>query len=657
MYATNPVDVDNGTADAVNYQYDSLGRLIHSSASKDGVRTILTEHLYDRANRIDKQTYQLRNSDDTFTTYAFDYSYRASDGALISVDNVNGNFGGYELEYDEIARLSTRKNCYFRQDYTYRNIDSSRTTTQIEKIAYSKRDGGTNFNPFSLAYTYDDLGNIETITGTDISGQNAAYEYDIQGQLTKATTNGVTRKYIYDTYGNIREIRDASDNTLHSYSYGNADWKDLLTKYDTGEILYEGQTSVDDTPLSGNPISYYNGTRWNFGWAKGRQLVKAESDNHEIEYTYDMAGIRDSKTVDDVTYNYLTLDGKVVRQTWEKVIPGTDQKKEYVFDIIYDANGLPYACEYEGYQYYYVLNQQGDVIQIIGSGGTVCAEYSYDAWGNILRISGLYAGTLGEVNPIRYRGYYYDTETGFYYLQSRYYDPSIGRWISTDGTIPYESHNLLGYNAFAYCFNNPVNLSDTTGYWPEWIETAAKVASVVVAVVAVAAVATTVGGVVATATAGAVAAGKLTAATIFLGAALSGINGGVANEANGNSYLNGYIGGATGGTIQGVMSKNPLGTTLGGGLGVATGTAVTDMLNNLDPDSKNSSYSEIRNNAFASGLRGLATASVTAFVGYASDFAVYDGCGGLMPQYTRGFGEAIKAFFGWLDDAVVYTWG
>ena len=248
-------------------------------------------------------------------------------------------------------------------------------------------------------------------------------------------------------------------------------------------------------------------------------------------------------------------------------------------------------------------------------------------------------------------------ETGFYYLQSRYYDPTIGRWISTDGTIPYESHNLLGYNAFAYCFNNPVNLSDTTGYWPEWIETAAKVASVVVAVVAVAAVATTVGGVVATATAGVVATGKLTAATIFLGAALSGINGGVANEANGNSYLNGYIGGATGGTIQGVMSKNPLGTTLGGGLGVATGTAVTDMLNNLDPDSKNSSYSEIRNNAFASGLRGLATASVTAFVGYASDFAVYDGCGGLMPQYTRGFGEAVKAFFGWLDDAVVYTWG
>ena len=122
-----------------------------------------------------------------------------------------------------------------------------------------------------------------------------------------------------------------------------------------------------------------------------------------IEYTYDMAGIRDSKTVDGVEYNYLTLDGKVVRQTWKQ---NNDEK---VFDIIYDANGQPYACVYEGYRYYYVLNQQGDVIQIIGSGGTVCAEYSYDAWGNILSITGLYAGTLGAVNPIRYRGYYYDT--------------------------------------------------------------------------------------------------------------------------------------------------------------------------------------------------------------------------------------------------------
>ena len=470
--ATDETKVDNGTADTVNYQYDGLGRLIYSSAAENGETTILTEHLYDRQNRIDKQTYQLRNSDGTFTTYVSDYSYRATDGSLTYVDSVNGNFGDYGFEYDDIARLSARYNYYFRQDYTYRNISSSQTTTQIANIAYSKRDGGANFRPFSLAYTYDALGNIKTITGEDITGQNAAYEYDIQGQLTQATTNGVTRKYIYDTYGNIREVQDASGNKLHSYTYGNADWKDLLTKYDTGEILYEGQTAVTDTPLSGNPISYYNGTRWEFDWEKGRQLVTAESSGHYIEYTYDMAGIRDSKTVDGVEYNYLTLDGKVVRQTW-----GSN-----VLDIIYDNSGLPYALKYNGAYYIYVLNQQGDVIRIVNSTGATVAEYRYDAWGNVTYSS----GSMAAINPIRYRGYYYDTETGFYYLQSRYYDPGTGRFINADDPAFLGVDGThLSYNLFAYCGNNPVTGFDPVGTW-DWGGVIAGLGIVAVTVLAVA---------------------------------------------------------------------------------------------------------------------------------------------------------------------------
>ena len=454
--------VDNGTADAVNYQYDSLGRLIYSSSTENGETIILTEHLYDHQNRIDKQTYQLRNSDGSFTTYVSDYSYRATDGVLTYVDSVNGNFGDYEFVYDDIARLSARNNHYFRQDYTYRNISSSQTTTQIANIAYSKRDGGTNFSPFSLAYTYDALGNIETITGTGISGQNASYVYDVQSQLTSAVVDGKNYSYEYDTYGNIRKA--VEDGKTYNYIYGNEDWKDLLTKYDTGdeydtgEILYEGQNAVTDSPLSGNPISYYNGTRWDFDWAKGRQLVSAESDNHEIEYTYDMAGIRDSKTVDGVTYNYLTLDGKVVRQTWEQ------NNNKYVLDIIYDNSGLPYAFKYAGGYYIYVLNQQGDVIRIVNDNGATVAEYKYDAWGNLL-VDEDDLTFIGHVNPIRYRGYYYDTETGFYYLQSRYYDPSIGRFINAD-SFASTGQGFIGSNMFAYCNNCPVFYIDSTGCAP-----------------------------------------------------------------------------------------------------------------------------------------------------------------------------------------------
>ena len=164
-----------------------------------------------------------------------------------------------------------------------------------------------------------------------------------------------------------------------------------------------------------------------------------------------MAGIRDSKIVDGVTYNYLTLDGKVVRQTW-----GNN-----TFDVIYDPNGQPFACRYNDVYYVYVLNQQGDVIRIInGENGATVAEYQYDAWGNVLEAS----GALAEVNPLRYRGYYYDTETGFYYLQSRYYDPGTGRFINAD-SFASTGQDFLGYNMFAYCGNNPVNCADPTGHF------------------------------------------------------------------------------------------------------------------------------------------------------------------------------------------------
>ncbi len=436
--------VDSANGNEVNYEYDSIGRLIHSSATKGNQTTILTEHMYDRQNRIKKQAYQLLGSDGKYTTYAAEYKYRGSDGAITYVDGLDDCFGDYAFEYDDIARLSSRFNYYFRQDYTYRNISSSQTTNQIATISYAKRDGGQSFSPFSLSYTYDEVGNIKTITGSQITGQNAEYTYDTQGQLTAAEINGKDYSYTYDTYGNIRKA--VEDGVTHTYTYGDANWKDLLTAYDNEEITYDA---------SGNPTSYFNGTRWNFTWQRGRQLASASGGGQTINYTYDLAGIRDSKKVGDVTYNYLTLDGKVVRQTW------TDSDGKHTFDIIYDNSGLPYAFKFDKTYYLYVLNQQGDVIRIIDQSGTAVAEYSYDAWGNLL-VDEEDLSDIGHVNPIRYRGYYYDTETGFYYLRSRYYDPAIGRFINAD-QFASTGQDFLGYNMFAYCNNSPVSNKDSEG--------------------------------------------------------------------------------------------------------------------------------------------------------------------------------------------------
>ena len=151
----------------------------------------------------------------------------------------------------------------------------------------------------------------------------------------------------------------------------------------------------------------------------------------------------------------------------------------------------------DGTQYYFVKNLQGDVVQIRSIYGTVVVEYAYDAWGNVLSITGMYADTLGVNNPIRYRGYYQDFETGFYYLQSRYYDPAIRRFINADGYIN-ANGDILGFNMYAYCGNNPIMYVDPTGEF-SWgklvaiISVAAVITTAVVATIATCGIASVAG--------------------------------------------------------------------------------------------------------------------------------------------------------------------
>ena len=112
-------------------------------------------------------------------------------------------------------------------------------------------------------------------------------------------------------------------------------------------------------------------------------------------------------------------------------------------------------------QYYYVKNLQKDIIGILDKDGNCVVEYGYNPWGDITSITGSMKDTLGKLNPFRYRSYYYDNETGFYYLQSRYYDPTICRFINADAA---EMLLLDEVNLFAYCSNNPVDDTDESGF-------------------------------------------------------------------------------------------------------------------------------------------------------------------------------------------------
>ena len=165
-----------------------------------------------------------------------------------------------------------------------------------------------------------------------------------------------------------------------------------------------------------------------------------------------MDGLRTQRTDGTKTYSYVYNGGTLSQMT-----VGSD-----TLTFTYDASGRPLALDYNGTTYYYVTNLQGDVTAILNTSGTAVVTYTYDAWGNPLTVAGDLATTLGTLNPLRYRGYVYDTETELYYLQSRYYDPEVGRFINADGLVS-TGQGILGNNMFAYCGNNPAIFSDPTG--------------------------------------------------------------------------------------------------------------------------------------------------------------------------------------------------
>ena len=168
------------------------------------------------------------------------------------------------------------------------------------------------------------------------------------------------------------------------------------------------------------------------------------------------SGQRVSKTVGGTTYNYHYLGDQLVEMAW-----GANR-----MHFTYDAVG-PMSVNFNGTEYFYLKNAQGDVTGLVDSAGAKVVHYTYDPWGEVWSVGGTLSSTLGTLNPLRYRGYVYDTETGLYYVSSRYYDPEIGRWINADGYVS-TGQGVLGNNMFAYCGNNPVNRVDPTGqFWSE----------------------------------------------------------------------------------------------------------------------------------------------------------------------------------------------
>ena len=438
-----------------NYVYDAYDRLI---------RTIRTDGSY---NLIGESRWTLDNNDNvtaltsryvvngTLKTRIYNYTYNADQQPTQTTYSTIKETIGYDgfgrrsekdVYRSDVLRLQTQ--------YAYRNVDSTYTTEQIAQLTHTY-----NNTTLTHAYTYDANGNILTDT---VNGDTIEYTYDALNRLTweKNAAAELAWQYTYDLGGNILSKTEytyvngiTSNPQTITYTYGDSEWPDLLTAWNNQTITYDG---------IGNPTNYLGAT---LEWQGGRQLKGMTSGNNILSFAYNDSGLRTEKTITHAnsglseTKQYIWNGSRLVAEIGEEYsfyfhYNGAGEMIGFTYRVEDNGSGSPDEAEH-----IFVKNQQGDVEKVLRPWDqAVVAEYSYDAWGNLLD----WSGPLAERNPIRYRGYYYDTETGFYYLQSRYYDPQTGRFINADGLIT-TSQGLMSYNMFAYCLDNPVNGVDKTG--------------------------------------------------------------------------------------------------------------------------------------------------------------------------------------------------
>ncbi len=393
---------------------------------------------YDTEGNLTKKRYVDGN---VVKTYSIEHREDGSQVYTLPTNVVSHSKNDHlgRLEFDELQLgkgFVSRKFSYHDGVATYKHVDNDKlkstpTTSLVSTIRFN--------NGRTLEYEYDAEERITSVVDKYvIDGKNIEnvyeYTYDTLGQLLTEVVNGVViNTMTYDNYGNI-----LTKNGIE-YNYDSL-WKDKL-------VSYNGQTITYDA--GGNPLSYLGHT---LTWEKGRQLKSFDN----ITYTYNANGIRTSKTVRGITHRYFLEGTKILSENWDNntLVP------------LYDSADEICGIKYNEISYYFINNLQNDVIAITDANGETIARYSYDTWGVCTIESDSTDCKIATINPFRYRGYYYDSDIQMYYLQSRYYNPVVGRFVCQDtaSILSCYGSEVLDINLFAYCENSVVTYVDYDGY-------------------------------------------------------------------------------------------------------------------------------------------------------------------------------------------------
>ncbi|MBE6920295.1 MAG: RHS repeat-associated core domain-containing protein [Ruminococcaceae bacterium] len=467
---------------SISYEYDNTGALSTMTDSATGRKTT---YYYDLIDRLGKYREVGPNYEHSVT-----YTYDERNNLSGLVETINGVEHTTSYTYDYENRLTKTNYDVVYEEVRYDSfgrIDTATATDNGEPMLtswFSYVENGTPYvttpqvvylDVFTMygysidyAYEYDDNGNISYYSSqgsiprddpyydTLKRMRRSYYHYDTANQLVREDNEwlGKTFVWAYDNAGNITSRKEyaytnpnsevsGTPTATYAYTYGDDSWGDLLTAYNGIPRTYDeiGNLLTDGT--------------WSYTWQNGRELASMTDGETTWSYTYDANGMRTSRSNGTKTYNYVYNGSQLTQMTVGN-------------DTLYFTYGIlgPNTVTWNGTTYYYALNAQGDVTGIFDWSGHQVVTYNWDtAWGYNPVPEGPLASTLGTLNPLRYRSYVYDTETGYYYLQSRYYDPEIGRFINAD-VFTSTGQGLTGTNMFAYCGNNPVSRKDDGGeFW------------------------------------------------------------------------------------------------------------------------------------------------------------------------------------------------
>ena len=655
----------------IDYGYNAAGNVESMTETVDNISVRSFAYTYNGLDKLTSYTEKDHGTDKHKETYAYD-DY----GKLTEVKHDSGFTYryGYKSSTDgEIDNISIGENIVVKPktDVNGRNTGKqvlfANTQVETESISYVKfGDHATNL-PSSivfgkkgvincsaserLKYSYDKMGNISAIfkNGTLI----VKYTYDKLNRIIREDNRTLKHTWVfaYDNNGNIITKKE-TDFTLKENTE-DCVFTEHLYEYDGDELVYYDGKTCCYMAKTGKPSIYKNN---NVYWS-GENILQYGND----KFTYDACGRRLTKN--NLVYTY-DGNGKLIRQS-------------NGLEFFYDHTGVA-GMKYNDATYIYRKDVQGNIIALLDSSGTVVVKYTYDAWGNYAAEAlDYYDGKvqfknvdsdkafnadyekykqLANINPFRYRGYYYDTETELYFLKTRYYDPEVGRFISPDSIEYLDPETINGFNLYAYCNNNPVSNVDPNGNkWWHWL-----IGGIGVVLIAVAAGLAILGT-------GGVAAFGLGAliGSVSVGALGAGIGAGIGYAIGGidglwQGALIGFgIGAAVGFVIGGVVGASAYSSALGTNFG-KMGTVVKhpgikvnwsqSMIHGPEQMIKRGVTKRVVNSTVRKGIALSQAGGKFAFVTQKA-VAVVSSSGVLITTYGKNFYDAgileiIKVLFG-----------